>query len=102
MVLRFPYKSLDLLAEIVKVLFALFGFSSGSVVKNLLFNAGDTETRVRSLGWEDPLNKEMQSTPAFLPEFLWIEEPGRATVHAVTKSQTQLSSHMHTHTTWKL
>ena len=25
------------------------------------------ETRVRSLGWEDLLEKEMQSTPVFLP-----------------------------------
>ena len=25
------------------------------------------ETQVRSLSWEDPLEKEMQSTPAFLP-----------------------------------
>ena len=25
------------------------------------------ETRVRSLGWEDPLEKEMEPTPVFLP-----------------------------------
>ena len=25
------------------------------------------ETRVWSLGWEDPLEKEMQPTPVFLP-----------------------------------
>ena len=25
------------------------------------------ETQVRSLGWEDPLEKEMQPTPVFLP-----------------------------------
>ena len=25
------------------------------------------EIRVRSLGWEDPLEKEMQPTPVFLP-----------------------------------
>ena len=25
------------------------------------------ETGVRSLGWEDPLEKEMQPTPVFLP-----------------------------------
>ena len=29
------------------------------VVKNLPANAGDTETWVQSLGWEDPLEKEM-------------------------------------------
>ena len=36
------------------------------------------ETRVRSLGWEDPLEKEMaihSSTIAW--EISWTEEPGR-------------------------
>ena len=40
------------------------GFPRGSAVKNLQANAGD---RVRSLGWEDPLEKEMQRTPVLLP-----------------------------------
>ena len=35
------------------------------------------ETWVRSLGWEDPLEKGMQPTPVFLPgESPWTEEPG--------------------------
>ena len=50
------------------------------------------EIRVRSLGWEDPLGKEMaphSSTPAW--KIPWTEEPGRLhTVHGVTKSQTRL------------
>ena len=34
------------------------------------------ETRVRSLGWEDPLEK-WQPTPVSLPRKLsWTEEPG--------------------------
>ena len=33
------------------------------------------ETQVRSLGWEDPLEKEMAPTPVFLPG-KWPEEPG--------------------------
>ena len=36
------------------------------------------ETQVRSLGWEDPLEKEMathSSTPAW--KIPWTEEPGR-------------------------
>ena len=36
----------------------------GSVIKNLPANAGDTETRVRSLGWEDALGKEMATHPS--------------------------------------
>ena len=42
-----------------------FGFLGGSVVKNLPVTQ---EPRVRSLGWEDPLEQEMQPTPGFLPE----------------------------------
>ena len=36
------------------------------------------ETWVPSLGWEDPLEEGMATTPVFLPgESLWTEEPGR-------------------------
>ena len=37
------------------------------MVKNPPANAGMQETQVRSLGWEDPLEKEMQPTLVFLP-----------------------------------
>ena len=40
------------------------GFRGGSLVKNL---PAVQETRVRSLGWEDPLEKEILSTPVFFP-----------------------------------
>ena len=45
-----------------------WGFPGGSVVRNPPATAGGT--RVRSLGWEDPLEKEMATQPAsvFLPE----------------------------------
>ena len=34
------------------------------------------ETWVRSLGWEDPLEKGMAMSPVFLPrKFPWVEEP---------------------------
>ena len=35
------------------------GFPAGTVVKNPLANAGEQETRVRSLSQEDALEKEM-------------------------------------------
>ena len=36
------------------------------------------ETQVRSLGWEDPLEKEMATYCSILAlEIPWIEEPGR-------------------------
>ena len=35
------------------------------------------ETQVQSLGWEDPLEKEMAIHPVFLPgESPWTENPG--------------------------
>ena len=50
------------------------------------------ETWIWSLGQEDPLEKEM-ATHSSIPtwEIPWPEEAWRATVHGVTKSQTQLS-----------
>ena len=50
------------------------------------------ETQVRSLGWEDPLEKEMATHSSILA----LENPmdrgaWRATVHRVTKSWTRLS-----------
>ena len=36
------------------------------------------ETRVRSLGWEDPLEKEMATHSSILAWTTpWVEEPGR-------------------------
>ena len=36
------------------------------------------ETRVQSLGWEDPLEKEMATHSSILAwEIPWTEEPGR-------------------------
>ena len=53
-----------------------FGQTPGgsSVVKNL---PAKQETGVQSLGWEDPLEKEMETHSSILAwETLWIEEPG--------------------------
>ena len=44
---------------------------------------------VRSLGQEDPLDKEMATHSSTLDwRIPWTEEPGGATVHGVTKIQT--------------
>jgi len=37
-------------------------------VKNLPVTQETKETRVQSLGWEDPLEGKWQPTPVFLPE----------------------------------
>ena len=48
------------------------------MVKNLPANAGDAVDPVRSLGWEDPLEKEMATHSSILAwELPWTEEPGR-------------------------
>ena len=47
------------------------------------------EMQVRSLGWEDPLEEEIATDYNNLAwKIPWTEEPGWATVHGVTKSQT--------------
>ena len=52
------------------------------------------ETRVRSLGQEDPLVKRMATHSSILAGRIpWTEEPGRLhTPHGIAKSQTRLSS----------
>ena len=57
------------------------------------------ETGVPSLGWEDPLEKEMATHSSSS----CLENPmdrgtWQATVQRVTKNQTRLSTHTHTHT----
>ena len=54
------------------------------------------ETWVRSLGQEDPLEKEMATHFSILAwRIPWTEEPWWATVHGVAKSQTRLSNFTH-------
>ena len=50
------------------------------------------ETWVRSLGQEDPLEKEMATHSNILTwRSPWTEDPGGLQVHGVAKSRTQLS-----------
>ena len=54
------------------------------------------ETQVRSLGWEDPLEKEMTTHSSTLAwKIPWTKEPGR--LHGVAKSRIQLSNFTHFH-----
>ena len=49
------------------------------------------ETWVQSLGWGDPLEKEMATDSSTLAwRIPWREEPGRLLVHGVAKSWTRL------------
>ena len=50
------------------------------------------EARVRSLGWEDPLEKEMATHSSIIAwRIPWKEEPGRLQSTVVAKSRTRLS-----------
>ena len=64
------------------------GFPGGSVVKN---SSDKQETRVLSLGWEDPLEKGMATHFSIIawriPRGAW-----RAAAHGVAKGQTRLSN----------
>ena len=44
------------------------------------------ETQVQSLGWADPLEKEMATTPVFLPGDPMDRGGWQAIVHGVSKS----------------
>ena len=68
-----------------------WGFPGGAVVKKLPVHAGD---RVQSLGWQDPLEKEMAIHSRILAwKIAWTEEP---IVHGAAKSWTYLNI-AHTH-----
>ena len=55
----------------------LQSFPGGSVVKNLPAVQEKQEMRVRSLGWEDPLEEEMATYSSILAwRITWAEEPG--------------------------
>ena len=44
------------------------------------------ETWVQSLGWEDALEKEMETHSSVLgQEITWTQDPGGSTVHRITK-----------------
>ena len=56
-------------------LFCLLDFPGGSDSKASAYNA---ETRAQSLGWEDPLEKEVATHSGILTwKIPWMEEPGR-------------------------
>ena len=67
------------------------------VVKNL---PAIQETRVQSLGWEDPLEKEIATHSSILAQRIpWTEEPGelqssgvQPSYSGVAKCQTRLSN----------
>ena len=65
------------------------GFPGGSAVKDPMAMQEIQETRVRSLGQEDPLEKEMATHSSILTwEIPWTEEPGRLQLSEAANSWT--------------
>ena len=60
------------------------------------------KTRVRSLSWEDPLEKEMATHSNILAwKIPWTEEPGRLQFMGLQKSRTRLSNFTNERLTWE-
>ena len=53
----------DIKSAYAYIIYEVWGFPSGSEGKE---SACNCRRRVQSLGWEDPLRREWQPTPAFL------------------------------------
>ena len=71
------------------------GFPGGSEVKA---SACNVETWVRSLGWEDPLEKEMATYSSILAwRIPWMEELGRLQSMGRKQSDTTEQLHFHFH-----
>ena len=63
------------------------GFPGGSVVENLPARQEPQETRVRSLGWEDPLEKSMATHSSILAWRIPMDKGAWwATVHRVANN----------------
>ena len=89
----FIYLSLD---GHLKYFYLLMPILASPVAQRLKHLPGMRETWVQSLGWEDPLEKEMANHSSTLAwRIPWREEPGRLLVHGVAKSQTWLGDFTH-------
>ena len=90
------YRSLSDLLHLVKsssmIIFSSIHVAASLVAQVVKHLPIMQETRVQSLGREDPLEKEMATHSSILAwKIPWTEEPGRL-VHGVTKSRTRLSN----------
>ena len=69
-----------------------WGYPGGSVVKNPPANAGDARDGGRSLGLEDPPEKEMATHSSICAwRISWTEEPGGLQHMGLQRSQKRLS-----------
>ena len=72
----------------------ILGFPGGSVVRNL---PAMQETRFQSLGWEDPLEKEVAThSSIFAWRIPWTEEPGELQFMGSQKAEHDLATKQQT------
>ena len=72
------------------------GFSGGTNGKESTCNAGDKEMHVLSLGWEDPLEKEMATCSSILAwKIPWTEEPDRLQSMGLQRVRHAWAQHRH-------
>ena len=86
------------LNQLLRLKYHLYTDGASLVAQRLKRLPPMRETRVQSLGWEDPLEKEMVPTPVFLPgeSHGWRSLTGYS--HGVAKSQIQLCNFTFTFT----
>ena len=80
------YRGWDLTQKIG--LFIESGFPDGSAGKESICNTGDTGDAGSVLGGDNPLEKEMATTPVFLPEKSHGQGSLVGTVQWIAKKQT--------------
>ena len=79
---------------------SLFRIGTSLVAQMVKHLSTMRETRVQSLGWEDPLEKEMATRSSVLVwKILWTEEPGRLQ-SLVLQSVRYEGKHTRTHTSF--
>ena len=74
-----PFPTIIRFRDLVCFLFIVFAaFNQSLVAQTVKRLLTMQETRVQSLGWEDPLEKEMTTHSSTLAwKIQWTEEPGR-------------------------
>ena len=94
--IKFSYPGIQHVPPLIKLLFNILVLTLTSLVAQTVKRPPTMwETRVQFLGQEDLLEKETAIHSSILAwKIPWTRGSWRATIHGVTKSQTQLTTHV--------